>query len=121
MNKLSNMYMHILFILHGSLLFLISIILLTCENIKHLSLLGIILFLILISNFIYEDCPISLIEENFTEITIMDYFNYYSPIKYNRKRRPEVTLQWIWGGLLLILLKILLILCKISLSKYISN
>ena len=51
---------------------------------------------------------------------MMDYFNSYCPIKYNRERRPEVTLQWIWTGLLLLMVKLLLLLSKISVNKYIN-
>lgn len=120
MCKLSSICMYILFILHASLLFLTAVILLTCDNIKHICILGFSVFLILITNFIYEDCPISLIEEEYHGKAMMDYFNSYCPIKYNRKRRPEVTLQWIWTGLLLLMVKLLLLLSKISVNKYIN-
>jgi hypothetical protein len=93
--------------MHTIFIFLTLWILLFSQNIGILITIGIILLIILYLNHVYGDCPITYIEDYHLGNTMADFTNSHYPIKYNKKRRPEVTLQWIFMGLLMIVVKIL--------------
>jgi ABC-type Na+ efflux pump permease subunit len=82
--------------LHGLLIWSICMISLFSNNLYVLSFAGINVLGILISNYVYGDCPVSYFEEYHLGYTFVDKVNSMLPIKYDKKRRPEVTLQWIF-------------------------
>ena len=66
------------------------------NNLYILSFVGINVLGILIANYFYGDCPITIFEEYHLGFTFVDKVNSYFPIKYDKKHRPQVTLQWIF-------------------------
>ena len=79
---------------------------------------GIIILIVLFLNHLYDDCPLSAIEEYHLGFTMVDYGNSMLPIKYNKERRPEVTLQWIFMGLVIVLMKIISLLFVKTIKEY---
>jgi hypothetical protein len=80
--------------------------------------LGIIILIVLFLNHLYGDCPLSAIEEHHLGFNMVDYGNNMLPIKYDKKRRPEVTLQWIFMGLVIVLIKIVALLFMKTIKEY---
>ena len=71
-----------------------------------------VLLIILAINHIYGDCPITTIEEHHLGFSSIDLGNTFSPIKYDKSKRPEITLQWIFISLVIVLSKILIVFLK---------
>ena len=86
-------------------------------NIHTLLVMGLILLALLALNHIFGDCPITIIEEHYTNTSLMDFINSRYPINYKKKNRPEVTLQWIFVVLMIAVTKIIYLLSK----KFIKN
>ena len=103
--------------IHTIFIFLTLWILLFSQNVGILFSIGIFLLIILYLNHIYGDCPITHIEDYHLGYTMADFTNSCYPIKYNKKRRPEVTLQWIFMGLLMIVVKILTLFVCLTLKE----
>jgi len=122
---LSNIttYVYSLFttFLHSLLPLLIALIILFSNNIVVLIITGLMIFLIIISNYLFCDCPITLIEDKynrkFSMIDIMakNTINLFGK-RYTKNDRALYTLELLWTCLLLVMLKILVILIFISLK-----
>jgi hypothetical protein len=102
-------------ILHCGILFLTIFIILITDNLFILYSLGIIQLIILFINFSFGDCPVSVIEDHHTGSCFIDVVNNLTPVNYKKDRkilRPEITLQWIFMLLTLVLFKILIVFAK---------
>ena len=95
---------HVLFIL------LILFLIIFSNNLIILGYVSFLLIIIICFNYIFDDCPITLLEEYHLGYSVFDKTNSLYPIKYDKKRRPEVTLQWIFMGILFVMVKILFLL-----------
>ncbi len=89
-------------------------------NLTTLIITGIITTIILLFNIILHDCPLSNIEEHRNGDTVTDLFNRWFPINYDKNRRYEVQLQYIFMGMSIIVTKILFYLLKKDLKKFLD-
>lgn len=114
-------------LLHAILPLLFAIVLLFSYNIFVLGITGIMLFFILISNYILGDCAITLIEDKYYDdnndinssmIDLManNTINLFGN-KYSKNDRSLVTLELLWIALILIMIKILILYILIVLRK----
>lgn len=114
-------------LLHAILPVLFAIVLLFSYNIFVLGITGIMLFFILISNYILGDCAITLMEDKYNDdnnninssmIDLManNTINLFGN-KYSKNDRSLVTLELLWIALILIMIKILILYILIALQK----
>jgi hypothetical protein len=113
-------------ILHSILPLLFAVVLLFSYNIFALAIIGIMLFMIIISNYILGDCAITLIEDKYSNNendegnnSMIDFManntiNLFGN-KYSKDNRSLITLEMLWICLLLVMLKILVIYLLIAL------
>jgi hypothetical protein len=114
--------------IHSLLPLFFALILLFSNNIVILGICGLIIFLVIMGNYLFCDCPITLIEDkynnNFSMIDFManNTINLFGK-KYTKDDRSLYTLELLWTTLLLVILKILFILLMISLkdNKYLKS
>ena len=96
--------------IHWTYIMLIVFFILFINNIKYLFLVAVIVLITLITNYVYGDCPISLIEDKYGRPTAMDMFMMGT---CGKKCPPEmrslITLEFIWIGLILLGCKIMFI------------
>jgi len=112
-------------ILHSILPLLFAVVILFSYNIFALGIIGIMLFLTIISNYILGDCAITLIEDKYSNNesndSMIDFManntiNLFGD-KYSKDNRSLVTLEMLWICLLLVMLKILIIYLLIALRR----
>lgn len=112
-------------ILHSILPLLFAVVVLFSYNIFALGIIGIMLFLTIISNYILGDCAITLIEDKYSNNesndSMIDFManntiNLFGD-KYSKDNRSLVTLEMLWICLLLVMLKILIIYLLIALRR----
>ena len=115
-------------ILHSILPLLFAVVVLFSYNIFALAITGIMLFLIIISNYILGDCAITLIEDKYSysensenndsmiDMMANNTINLFGN-KYSKDDRALVTLEMLWICLLLVMLKILVIYLLIALRR----
>ena len=112
-------------ILHSILPLLFAIVVLFSYNIFALAIIGIMLFMIIISNYILGDCAITLIEDKYSnnenddsmiDLMANNTINLFGN-KYSKDNRALITLEMLWICLLLVMLKILVIYLLIALRK----
>jgi hypothetical protein len=119
--NLNNLFIGGLFsILHAAILFMTIMIILVTDNLFILYSMGIIELIILFLNYKFGDCPISIIEEEYTGSSFIDLVNNFTPVNRNsihKNLRSEITLHWIFMLLILVLFKILIIFSKMIFSK----
>jgi hypothetical protein len=107
-------------IMHFAILFLTIVIILVTDNLFILYSIGIIELIILFVNYKFGDCPVSVIEEHYMKTSFVDLVNNFTPVNYSKDKkllRPEITLQWIFMLLVLVLFKILIVFMKIIFSN----
>ena len=108
--------------LHLLLPFLILIAILITTDLLNLFILLFILKLIIISNYKCNDCPISIIEDNYNSFTIMDIWGILTSKKdYNKNVRKHLTLNILWIAILLVITKIIGIIILRTSTNYISK
>ena len=109
-----NLYTIIIGLLHAGLVGLVSVILLFSTDLLTLAFVNSFMLFVLILNYLFDDCPISLIEDKHTENTSMNRILSYTinihGEKYNKALRSVLTLELIWIGLLLGAEKMMLLL-----------
>jgi hypothetical protein len=107
-------------IMHFAILFLTIVIILVTDNLFILYSIGIIELIILFVNYKFGDCPVSVIEEHYMKTSFVDLVNNFTPVNYSKDKkllRPEITLQWIFMLLVLVLFKILIVFMKMIFSN----
>jgi hypothetical protein len=117
---LENIQALIITLIHSLLPILFALITLFSNNVVVLGITALILFIIIISNYLFCDCPITLIEDKysnskFSMIDLManNTINLFGQ-KYTKNDRSLYTLELLWTNLLLVTLKILVIILVIS-------
>ena len=109
-----------MFILHISL-FVFTVIILTISNdIFTLLILGLILCIILALNIIFNDCPISTIEEYYLNTTMVEEIRRFNGLD-TKSSRQSIALQWLFFSLMLVLIKLLILIFKDNTKKYICT
>ncbi len=109
--------------IHSLLPLFFALIILFSNNIIVLGVTSLIIFLVILSNYIFCDCPITLIEDKYnkTESSSMidmmanHTINIFGK-RYTKNDRSLYTLELLWTSLLLVILKILVILLFISMK-----
>lgn len=112
------MIQSLLYIAHLSFMFMLSFIILFSTNYYVLICTGILLLITLHINYKIEDCPISKIEDMYSDLDSLQFIiRIFVPTKYNSKKyRPLIILNMLWIALLFITNK-LLVLCTIKIVK----
>ena len=97
---------------------MIPFIILFSTNYYVLICTGILLLITLHINYKIEDCPISKIEDMYSDLDSLQFISrIFVPTKYNSKKyRPLIILNMLWIALLFITNKIL-VLCTIKIVK----
>jgi len=81
-------------------------------NIRILSLTFLLTLFLLYLNHIVKNCPLTHMENESYQFSVVDFFNKLFPIDYDPKRKYEVQLQYIFISLAIIGTKILFFLVK---------
>jgi hypothetical protein len=110
-------------VIHSLLPLLFALIILFSNNIVVLGITSLIIFLIIMSNYLFCDCPITLIEDKYNKnefSSMIDKManhtiNLFGE-RYTKNDRALYTLELLWTSLLLLILKILVILLFISMK-----
>jgi len=108
-----SFYSVLFFLLHASLGSLLTFILLFSSNVYLLAFCSSIMLQILVLNYVFGDCPITLMEDKFHIHSSIDLF-FRSTInligeKYKKEFRPIMTLELVWIGVLLFIQKAMLL------------
>lgn len=115
-----TLFKFIFSLLHITLVLIITYIILFSSNICTLLITDIVLLCILVINYIFDDCPITLIEDKYHKNSSIDYLFSYtinvSGNKYNKKLRSLLTLELIW---IILLLGVQKLLCLLLFKKFI--
>lgn len=120
LNKIQSIFITVI---HSLLPLLFALIILFSNNIVVLGITSLIIFLIIMSNYLFSDCPITLIEDKYNEnefSSMIDKManntiNLFGE-RYTKNDRALYTLELLWTSLLLVILKILVILFFISMK-----
>jgi hypothetical protein len=104
-------------LMHVAIIYGIIFLTLLTENIYALQLIGIIMLIILYIDTVYDDCPITLIEQHYLGSSFVDFSNKFTPINCEKREKREITLQWIFMVLLIIVIKIVIVLLKYSIKE----
>lgn len=99
-------------LLHVALIYGVMFLTLLTENIYVLQLVGIIMLIILYIDTVYDDCPITLIEHHYLGSSFSDLSSKFIPTNCEKREKKEITLQWIFMVLLIIVIKIIIVLLK---------
>ena len=109
--------------IHSLLPLFFALIILFSNNIIVLAITSLIIFLIILSNYLFCDCPITLIEDKYNKTdfsSMIDMMaNHTINIfgeRYTSTDRSLYTLELLWTSLLLVILKILVILLFVSMK-----
>jgi hypothetical protein len=109
-----KLYTIIIGILHAGLVGIVSLVLLFSTDLFTLAFVNSFMLFVLVLNYLFDDCPISLIEDKHTEKSslhrILSYTINIHGEKYNKALRSVLTLELIWIGLLLGAEKMMLLL-----------
>jgi|DEB0MinimDraft_6_1074348.scaffolds.fasta_scaffold21611_2 polyferredoxin len=121
LNKIQSVFITVI---HSLLPLLFALIILFSNNIVVLAITSLIIFLIIMSNYLFCDCPITMIEDKYNEnefSSMIDKManntiNLFGE-RYTKNDRALYTLELLWTSLLLVILKILVILLFISMKS----
>jgi len=110
----------VLLALHWILFSFPILITLMTSDLTILIIVDMFLFMVLMINIIYQDCPISIIESLYLEDTMVDNMRFTSNCEINKITQGEKTLQCIIIGIMVVTSKILLVLAKYTFLEYID-
>lgn len=95
-------FLHIIFVL------LIVFIVLFSKNLITVITTGMLVYGAMIINYKCGDCPLSIMEDNYIDITSVDrFFALFLKDHYYKDLRPLLTLEIYWVSITIILLKVL--------------
>lgn len=110
----------VLLTLHWILFSFPILITLLTSDLTILITVNMFLFMVLMINIIYQDCPITIIESLYLEDTMVNKMQITSNHEYNKITQGEKTLQCIIIGIMVVTSKILLVLAKYAFLEYIA-
>jgi len=99
-------------IFHFILIYGVFFLTILTENIGTLMIIGLILTLILFVDTIYDDCPITLLEKHYLGNSLSEIWNKCTSENCEKREKREITLQWIFMGLMVVLAKGIILLFK---------
>ena len=89
------------------------------NDISILIMINMLLFMVLTMNIIYQDCPITIIENMYLKDSMMNrIISLYTP-SYNKIAVNDITFQYLFVGIMIVTSKILLLLMKHTFTEYI--
>jgi len=113
LNKIYKLFFGgLMSIFHFILIYGVFFLIILTENIGTLMILGLILTLILFVDTIYDDCPITLIEKHYLGNSLSEIWNKCTSENCEKREKREITLQWLFMGLMVILTKGIVLLFK---------
>lgn len=89
-------------------------------NIKVLGFAFFVCICLINVNILVHNCPLTEIEEEVWGDSVMDFFNRNIPINYDKERKYEVQLQYIFIFASIIVTKILFYLVKDDIKNYMN-
>lgn len=111
----------ILLFLHWIMFSLPLLITLMTNDVSVLIMINMLLFMVLTMNIIYQDCPITIIENLYLENNMMNSITTpYTP-SYSKLTSSDKTLQCLFVGIMIVTSKILLVLAKHSFIEFIHT
>lgn len=111
----------VLLFLHWVMFSLPIIITLMTNDVSILIMINMLLFMVLTTNIIYQDCPITIIEKLYLEDNMINAITSpYTP-SYSKLTSSDKTLQCLFVGLMVVTSKILLVLAKHTFIEYIGT
>jgi hypothetical protein len=111
----------ILLSLHWIMFSLPLLITLMTNDVSVLIMINMLLFMVLTMNIIYQDCPITIIENLYLENNMMNSITTpYTP-SYSKLTTSDKTLQCLFVGIMIVTSKILLVLAKHSFIEFIHT
>lgn len=111
----------VLLFLHWVMFSLPIIITLMTNDVSILIMINMLLFMVLTTNIIYQDCPITIIENLYLEENMINTITSpYTP-SYSKLTSSDKTLQCLFVGLMVVTSKILLVLAKYTFIEYIGT
>jgi len=97
------------------------IITLMTNDLSVLIMINMLLFMVLAINIIYQDCPITIIENLYLDDNMINTITSpYTP-SYSKLTSGDKTLQCLFVGLMVVTSKILLVLVKHTFIEYIGT
>jgi len=91
------------------------------NDVSILIMINMLLFMVLTTNIIYQDCPITIIENLYLEENMINTItSHYTP-SYSKLTSSDKTLQCLFVGLMVVTSKILLVLAKRTFIEYIGT
>ena len=95
-------------ILHTMLVSFILFIVLFSNNLVTVITVGLLVYGMMIYNYKCGDCPLSIMEDNYIDMTSVDrFFALFLKDHYYKDLRPLLTLEIYWVSITIILLKVL--------------
>jgi hypothetical protein len=111
----------VLLFLHWVMFSFPIIITLLTNDLSVLIMINMLLFMVLTMNIIYQDCPITIIENLYLEDNMINTITSpYTP-SYSKLTSSDKTLQCLFVGLMVVTSKILLVLAKHTFIEYIGT
>ena len=111
----------ILLFLHWILFSLPIIITLMTNDLTILIIINMFLFMVIMLNIIFKDCPITIIETLYLDNTLVDTITSSSSHSHYKLTRGDKTLQCLLIGIMIVTSKILLVLTKHTFIEYVNN
>jgi len=111
----------ILLFLHWILFSLPIIITLMTNDLTILIIINMFLFMVIMLNIIFKDCPITIIETLYLDNTLVDSITSSSSHSHYKLTRGDKTLQCLLIGIMIVTSKILLVLTKHTFIEYVND
>ena len=97
------------------------LVILLTDDLSILVLANMFLYLILMMNIIFGDCPMSLIEDQYLGSSMIDTMSPFVPFRAELTTRGNTTLQWIFMSIMVSTTKIILLLIKHTFHEFLSK
>ena len=108
----------VLLCLHFVMFSIPLLITLITNDISILIMINMLLFMVLTMNIIYQECPITTIENMYLKDSMMNrIISLYTP-SYNKIAVNDITFQYLVVGIMIVTSKILLLLMKHTFTEY---
>jgi hypothetical protein len=119
---ISNVFVFALLSMHWIMFSGTILIILLANDLSILTVTNLFLYLVLIMNLIFGDCPISIIENNHLGSSMLDNFSNIisNNIKNNFPLKQEInsSIQWILMAIMICTTKIILLLIKYTFHEF---
>jgi hypothetical protein len=97
------------------------VITLLSSDLSILVMVSLFLYSILTINIIFNDCPLTLLEDKCLGGTMIDTVGAHTQVNYNSNQRGNITVQWLFMAIATTHAKIFLLLLKHCFFTYLSE